>query len=144
MSWKQKESSCFPTYRKVWWNMNIPKIDWWSIIEQKNNQSNISEWYPLKKIRKTISFRSWNQSRLFPTCHWLFPTCHLSSCVTQMPLTALFHLLPSTSHRGTPTVGAIWKTAQVLGRVTYFCVREECGWGRNGMLFVQLVCPLYL
>ena len=85
---------------------------WWSIIAPKNNQSNIFEWYPLVEIEKNIvviSGSKWNgavsgrnQSRLFPTCHWWFPTCNLSSWVSQMPLTAPFHLLPSTSHRGLP------------------------------------------
>ena len=40
--------------------------------------------------------------RLFPTCHWFFPTCHLPPWIPQMPLTT-FHLLPLTSHPGTPT-----------------------------------------
>ena len=33
---------------------------------------------------------------------------------THLHLTAVFHLLPSTSHRGTPTVRAKWKTANVI------------------------------
>ena len=74
----------------------------------KNNHSNIFEWHSLEEIEKKK--KHLRQIRLFPTCHWLFPTCHLSPWVPQMPLTALFHLLPSTTHRGTPTVRAKWKT----------------------------------
>ena len=57
--------------------------------------------------------RGRNQARLFPTCHWLFPTCHIFSWVPQMPLTALFHLLAFTSHRGTLTVRPKWRTVNV-------------------------------
>ena len=110
-------------YLKLIENKNWHVVpSWWSIIEPKSNQSNIFEWYTLEEIKKNIivisgskwngAVRGRNLSRLFPTCRWLFLTCHLPSWVPQMPLTELFHLLPSTSHRGTPTVRAKWKTAK--------------------------------
>ena len=103
---------------EIWIYLTLIENNWHvvpirSLIERKNNQLNIFEWYPhivvISGSKWNGALRGWNQSRLFPTCHWLFPTCHISSWVPQMPLTALFHLLPPTSHRGTPTVRAKWK-----------------------------------
>ena len=41
---------------------------------------------------------------------------HLSPRFPQLPLIALFHLQPSTSHRGTPTIRVKWKTTTVWGK----------------------------
>ena len=71
--------------------------------DQEFNQKQSVEY-----IWMTFTWGSWEKHRRHSR---LFPTCHLYLWVPQIPLTALFHLFPSTSHLGTPTVRAQWKTA---------------------------------